>query len=84
MKKNIFDFFIFIFMKVKHIPPESPTLVDFKYIICFPSTPLVFKKMNRFWTQLTEFVFFAHVKIIQIYGGGGGGGGGYENKINDN
>ena len=73
----MFDFFIFIFMKVKHIPLESPILVDFKYIICFPSTPLVFKKMNCFWMQMTEFVFFAHVKIIQIYGGM------YDQKIND-
>ena len=65
----MFDFFIFIFMKVKHIPQESPTLVDFKYIICFPSNPLVFKKMNCFWTQLTEFVFFAHPNILSKYTG---------------
>ena len=58
----MFNFFSFIFIKVKHIPLE--------FHICFPSTPLVFKKKNElFWTQLMKFVFFAHVKIIQIYGG---------------
>ena len=68
-KENVQLFYFYIYMKVKSIPLESPILADFKYIICFSSTSLVFKKINCFWTQLTEFVFFAYIKIMKIYGG---------------
>ena len=53
---KIFDFFNFVLLTIKCISAESSILDDLKYAICFPSAPLVFEKMNCFWTQVWNFL----------------------------
>ena len=42
-------------MKIKSIPPESPTLAEFKYIIYFQIVGIVFEKMSCFCTLLSLY-----------------------------
>ena len=64
LKKKYFNFRILMFFELKCISGESPILADLKYVICFPSAPLVFEKMNCFWTQVWNFL---HNRVVSRY-----------------
>ena len=67
-KKKNFIFFIFLYMRIKSIPLESPIFADFKYTICFLNAPMVTEKINCLYPYLRQIVYLDNFQLLSIYG----------------